>query len=138
MELGSPMQMVESRHSERTRCFLRARLVFNNRNSSFEGIIRNISADGAKIEVSNTLTLPTEFDLEVPQRGRNYRARLLWRDHDFVGVEFVKTTVMAGHSDEPEEQKFRRLEQENRRLKAAVADLTKRLEDLGQAVDHIL
>lgn len=132
------MQMVESRHSERTRCFLRARLVFNNRNSSFDGIIRNISADGAKIEVANTITLPTEFDLEVPQKGRNYRARLLWRDNDFVGVEFIKTSVMAGEKDEPEEQKIRRLEQENRRLRAAVQDLTKRLEDIGQAVDHVL
>ena len=131
------MQMVESRRSERVRSFLRAKILFNNQNTSFDCIVRNISQTGAKIEVSNTISVPTHFDLEIPQKGRTYRARIVWRDAEAMGVEFIQAETGA-NSSEPSESKLERLERENRRLRSAVADLTKRLEDIGQAVDQSL
>lgn len=131
------MQMVESRRSERVRSFLRAKILFNNQNTSFDCIVRNISATGAKIEVSNTISIPTQFDLEIPQKARSYKARIVWRDAESMGVEFIQPEAGMPGSD-PSESKLERLERENRRLRSAVAELTKRLEDIGQAVDHIL
>jgi hypothetical protein len=131
------MQMVESRRTERVRCFLRAKIVFNNKRSTFDCTIRNISATGAKIEVSEAASIPARFELEIPQRGRVYQAQILWRDKEAMGVEFVKDKSEQLEVEESE-PKLARLQRENRRLRAAVAELTKRLEDIGQAVDHVL
>ncbi len=131
------MQMVESRRSERVRSFLRAKILFNNQNTSFDCIVRNVSQTGAKIEVSNTVSVPNHFDLEIPQKGRTYKARIVWRDAEAIGVEFMQGDAGAGSAD-PAESKLERIERENRRLRVAVAELTKRLEDIGQAVDRII
>jgi hypothetical protein len=132
------MQMVESRRTERVRCFLRAKIVFNNKRSTFDCTIRNISATGAKIEVGEAASIPARFDLEIPQRGRTYRAQILWRDKEAMGVEFVTDDEAHAGAGEVGDTRLEQLERENRRLRTAVAELTKRLEDIGQAVDHIL
>ena len=125
------MTMAEIRRDERVRAFLRARILFNNNNSSIDCTVKNISASGAKIEISSVLSVPNEFDLEVPQKGRTYRAKLMWRDANFVGVQFVEKGAVAA---EQLETQSARLERENKKLKATIAILTKRLEGLGQDV----
>lgn len=127
------MTLAEVRRDDRVRAFLRARILFNNNNSSIDCTVKNISASGAKIEISSVLSVPSEFDLEVPQKGRTYRARLMWRDANFVGVQFVEKDAVDA---EQLESTSARLERENRKLKATIAILTKRLESLGQDVSH--
>ncbi len=124
------MMMVEARRSERVRSFLRARILFNNGASTIECMIKNISTHGAKIEIAHSLSVPTEFDLEVPQRGRTYRAKMMWRAADSIGVEFAD----QGGTSENAQATIQRLEAENRKLRGSVNLLTKRLEDLGQTV----
>jgi hypothetical protein len=124
------MTMVEARKADRVRAFLRARIVFNNMNSTIDCTIKNISATGAKIELGNTITIPTEFDLDVPARGRVYRARLMWRDSDAVGVAFEEMPASA----DQDVTRVEKLDREIRKLKQTVATLTKRLVDLGQDV----
>lgn len=130
------MQMVESRRSDRIRTFLRARIVFNNQNSTIDCTVKNISPTGAKIDICNALTVPETFDLIIPQKGRTYRARISWRDADSMGVRFIQDEAAAPSWDATE-SKIERLEAENRRLRKHVIALTKRLEDIGQAVDAI-
>ena len=84
------MTMTEVRRDERVRALLRARILFNNNSSTIDCTVRNISSGGAKLEISSALTVPSEFDLDVPQKGRTYRARLMWRDANFLGVQFVE------------------------------------------------
>ena len=124
------MFMVEARQGERVRALLRARIIFNNQNSTIDCTIKNISTSGAKIELSNTASVPADFDLEIPQRGRTYRARIVWRDAEALGVTFIEDNA----DREPEASSLGRLKKENGRLKVIVAILTKRLEDLGQDV----
>jgi hypothetical protein len=131
------MQMVESRKSERVRSFLRAKIIFNNRNSTFDCIVRNISETGAKLEVGDSASIPSQFDIEIPQKGRTYRAQILWRDARSMGVAFILPDAQQGVVSTARESELERLERENRKLRGAVADLTKRLESFGQAVDHI-
>lgn len=125
------MAMAEVRRDERVRAFLRARIIFNNHNSTVDCIIKNISASGAKIELSNALSIPSEFDLDVPQKGRIYRARMMWRDAEALGVEFIEG---APEDKAALEVRLGQLERESRKLKATIAILTKRLENLGQDV----
>lgn len=129
------MTMVESRRAERVRSFLRARIVFNNQNSTIDCTVKNISQTGAKIEIANSLSVPAEFDLDVPQRGKVYRAKIVWRDADSMGVTFAADEQKAAW--EVPDAQLKRLERENHRLRTHIAELIKRLEDIGQAVDRI-
>ena len=126
------MMMIEARQAERIRSFLRARIIYNNQNSTIECTVKNISSAGAKIELGNAMSIPDAFDLEIPQKGRTYRARLTWRDATAIGVRFVEDDAAPKRDTPP--GKVERLEREVRRLKTVISHLTKRLEDLGQDV----
>ena len=127
------MMMVEARRSERVRSFLRARIIFNNHSSTIDCTIKNFSRNGAKIELPNTATIPNEFDLEIPQKGRTYRARLSWRAETAVGVEFIEAEPSVHEAPRDAIQRF---EAENARLRANLLQLGRRLEELGQPVSY--
>ena len=74
-----------------------------------------------------TVTLPEEFDIEVPQRGRTYRARLCWRDEQSAGIEFVlDTTESSGRADS--NGRIAELEAENAALRLRIFDLREKLD----------
>ena len=120
--------MTELRAAERGRSLLKAKIVFNNRMSSIDCIVKNISIGGAKIAVASTLSIPNEFDLEIPMKGKTYRVQMRWRDSEHMGVEFIDTLDNKPPGSTP----YQKLEDENARLKATIHALTKRLSDLGQ------
>jgi len=134
----------DRRASERVRSFLRAQIIFNNRMTTIDCIIKNISSTGARVVLSDTLAVPTDFDIYIPQRNCSHRARLVWRDKDSIGIDFLDVLQAQApvappppmHPDVPVfggEARIRELEAQNAELKARVRALTKRLEDLGQA-----
>jgi hypothetical protein len=77
------------RSSGRLRALLSARIVFNNRSTTVECAVRDISETGARIALSPHVTIPNEFDLEMPQKGRRLRAKVVWRDVEGCGVQFL-------------------------------------------------
>jgi hypothetical protein len=80
--------MSEHRREARQRVFLKGRIVFNNGSSSFDCLVRDMSATGARLVMSDATTLPDAFDLYIPQKDRTYRAALRWRREDGIGVTF--------------------------------------------------
>lgn len=48
----------------------------------------NVSSGGAKLELSRSTILPSEFEVAIPSRKIRRRARLVWRCDDTVGVQF--------------------------------------------------
>ena len=80
--------MSEKRSAPRLRSFLKGKAIFNNRQSTLDCLVRDISATGARLEVSNAVLLPDVFDLYVPQKEMTYRARITWRGEGEIGVEF--------------------------------------------------
>jgi len=65
----------ESRSTERRRIarqksFLRGMVYFNNRRSVADCLIRDISAFGARLIFSDTITTPDTMDLYIPRRSR--------------------------------------------------------------------
>jgi PilZ domain len=126
----------EQRSAERVRSFLRAQIIFNNRMTTIECIIRNYSATGAKIALGDTLTVPTEFSLFIPAKQRSHQARLVWRDKDSIGVNFTDAAASAERATASTADsiaaRLRELELQNAELKKRVRVLAKKLEDLGQ------
>lgn len=136
--------MQNMRSAERIRSFLRAQIIFNNRMSTIDCIIKNISATGARIALNDTLAVPTEFDIYIPQKSRGHHARLVWRDKDAIGVEFTDpqatTAPSAPAAELPAmggEARLRDLEFQNAELKARIRALCRRLEDLGQDPSNV-
>ncbi len=80
--------MRKERHSLRSKSFLKATVRSYNRNATFDCVVRNISLSGAKLELDQTLVLPQEFELDVPQRGALFRCELKWRKEGGAGVRF--------------------------------------------------
>jgi PilZ domain len=78
----------EKRSAPRTRAFLKGKAIFNNRQSTLDCLVRDISATGARLEVSNAVLLPDAFDLYVAQKDTTMRARITWRRDGEIGVEF--------------------------------------------------
>ena len=126
--------MTDIRRADRIRCLLRAQIIFNNRMSTVDCTIKNISETGAKLVLANTLSVPNEFELHIPQKGRSYRARMIWRDTESLGVEFVEAHTNDLSYTSPE-RRLEELEKQNAELKARVKALSKRLQDLGQDPD---
>jgi hypothetical protein len=131
--------MQEGRRTERVKSFLRAQIIYNNRMATIDCVVKNISPVGAKLALNESMSVPSEFDLYIPQKGRTYRARMAWRDTDAIGVEFL-TADAQQHQPAPAQDldgggfdaRLHALELQNAELKIRVRELSKRLEDLGQ------
>jgi hypothetical protein len=117
--------MPEARRSERVRAFLGAKIIYNNRTSIVDCVIRNISTSGAKLALACSLQIPGEFELQIPQKGRSYRARLVWRNTEGAGVEFITANVQKST-----EVRLREIEMENAQLKERVLGLSQKLAGL--------
>jgi hypothetical protein len=88
-------------------------------------VIKNVSAPRDTARAGDGLSVPGEFDLEVPHKGRTYRVRLVWRGGGAIGVASNAEPVRADGD-------LRRLERENADLRAQLRDLTERLQEFGQ------
>jgi hypothetical protein len=133
--------MQEGRRAERVKSFLRAQIIYNNRMTTIDCVVKNISPVGARLALNESMSVPSEFDLYIPQKGRTYRARMAWRDTDAIGVEFMTGDTQQQHQPAQTQDmldgnsldsRLRALELQNAELKIRIRDLIKRLEDLGQ------
>ena len=79
--------MDERRKGNRSKSLLGARIVFNNRASTIDCTIRNISDQGARLVFGSPVAAPDEFDLVISQKEMRHRCRVAWRKADEMGVE---------------------------------------------------
>src|SRR5262245_30674750 len=107
--------MSERRRTSRSKSFLRGRILFNNRQSGVDCLVRDFSEQGARLIFSDTAGVPGMVDLYIPQKDQFLRAHVQWRRGDEVGVTFA-------HAEESKPQP------------AAAADLTERVEQLEAEV----
>jgi two-component system cell cycle response regulator len=64
------------------------RIVFNDRHSVIDCVVREMSAKGARLMVISVLGIPESFDLQVGDDRR--AARVVWKSANSLGVEFAK------------------------------------------------
>ena len=82
--------MDERRASRRHKSFLRGIVYFDKRRSETACLVRDLSEDGARIVLSQTITIPDVIELQIPQREQMVSARVQWRRADEVGLSFCK------------------------------------------------
>src|SRR5262249_47709495 len=73
------MEMDERRASRRHKSFLRGIVYFDKRRSETACLVRDLSEDGARIVLSQTITIPDVIELQIPQREQMVSARVQWR-----------------------------------------------------------
>ena len=122
----------ERRTLLRKRSFLQGRLYFNNRRSSLDCLVRDISGQGAKLKVSDSIAIPEMVELYIPNKDETYRAEVQWRTGFEIGVTFENDEAPsivpgAAPADLPERV---------RRLEAEVASLHRKLNALQNELRH--
>ncbi len=127
--------MVEPRITNRARTILGAKIIFNNRSSTVDCVIRNISDTGAKISLDDQMSIPQRFEFSVPQKGMTYDAKAVWRQDNEVGIEFIKepASQIANGSQDNLQQRVIELEAENKSLRKRLADFKAQIERHSQA-----
>lgn len=121
--------MTERRATIRQRSLIKGRIYFNNRLSSMDCLVRDITATGARLEFSENVTLPAAFELYIPNRQEYFRARTKWRRGSLLGITWTHEEILKERSERGEESGFAdRLA----RLEREVAVLHKRLDALQE------
>jgi PilZ domain len=82
--------MNERRASRRLKSFLRGVVYFDKRRSETACMVRDLSEDGARIILSQTIAIPDIIELQIPQREQMIAARVEWRRADEAGLSFCK------------------------------------------------
>jgi hypothetical protein len=81
--------MDERRQEARQRRLKSGTIIFNNRNSTMDCQLRDVSAHGARLKCANTFGLPDEFELNFPGAIEKQWGRRTWQRYDEIGVEFL-------------------------------------------------
>lgn len=125
--------MAEQRELPRTRTLLPARISFNGGRSVCEAVVRDLSAIGARLAVSEGITLPETFRLHLTKTDEWHVARLCWRRAGLAGVRFEPADRKAaeGAHDAAAARRIRDLEAEVTRLRRVLEELKA---DPGRAV----
>lgn len=115
----------ERRRSVRNRTLIGGKVIFNQRQSTLDCTIRNLSEDGALLVFPDSVALPELFELYFPVKRESRMVHSRWRDAERIGVSFA---AAAKQYDAPVPldlmRRLRQLEQENTALKARVVELT--------------
>ncbi len=82
----------ERRREPRRRVLKEARIIFNNRFSTINAAVRDISASGCRLKLHQSLALPKSFTIAFPSVGLERPARLVWQFEEHVGAEFLDET----------------------------------------------
>jgi hypothetical protein len=118
--------MQELRQYRRTKSFLR-RLIYDCRKrGAMDCMIRDLSEDGARIVLSDTVALPEVIELDIPQRELRRRARVVWRRNGEIGLCFSfadRTPDLAAMTAEDVTARIGLLEAEIALLRARLASV---------------
>jgi len=116
--------MVEKRKASRSRTLLGGVIAFNNRASTMDCQVRNLSAGGAKVTFSNTAVVPDQFDLKIARKARSFRARMIWRAPNEAGVAFLSEYNQDVPVPLEWAKRLRDREAENAALRKRIAQLS--------------
>lgn len=116
--------MVEKRKTVRSRTLLGGVIAFNNRASTMDCQVRNMSPAGAKVTFTNTAVVPDQFDLTIARKERSFRARMVWRAANEAGIAFLSEYNEAVPVPFEWAKRLRDCEVENTTLRQRIAQLS--------------
>ncbi|MCJ2038131.1 PilZ domain-containing protein [Methylobacterium sp. J-059] len=84
---------IERRSAPRKRVLKAAEIIFPNGSSVMDCIVRNVSDVGAKLTLSSSIGVPEAFTLLIEADGVQHACRLIRRENEAIGVQFISTTL---------------------------------------------
>jgi hypothetical protein len=84
--------MTDMRSSNRIRTYLGGRVTISARVAAVGCLVRDISEGGAQLVMTGADDLPSEIELAIPRINLATRARVVWRNGDVCGVQFIGRT----------------------------------------------
>ena len=75
--------------SERSKQLKRVQIIFNNGICTIDAILRNLSEEGARIEVDNPQEIPDKFMLKFTSDFKTKQCLIVWRGDKYIGLMFV-------------------------------------------------
>jgi hypothetical protein len=122
------MDESERRIATRQKSFLQGRVFYNNRLSSMDCLVRDVSPTGARLKFPGPVTVPESVELFIPNKNESYRAHVQWNRGDEIGVAFIRDEAEgpSAGSSAPEGTLAERMH----RLEAEVASLKKIVKEL--------
>jgi hypothetical protein len=80
---------MERRRHPRARTLKSARILLNHHHSVIDATVRNLSPNGACLNVASTLGIPESFDVLFEADKSIRSCRLIWYKDKQIGVEFA-------------------------------------------------
>jgi hypothetical protein len=78
----------DRRSARRNRTLKGARIVFNAGFSAFECTVRDLTPDGAKLQLGEATGVPNHFELELEHGQPRRKCTVRWRAGLTIGVSF--------------------------------------------------
>jgi hypothetical protein len=85
----------DHRRSVRHRSFLGAKLVYGDGAFTIDCIVKDVSDTGARIKLPEGQAVPDQVYLVELRSGIAYEARVTWKRHPEIGLEFVHQHGLA-------------------------------------------
>ena len=83
----------EPRSGARRRMLKTGRICFNERHSTLECAVRDISEHGARLRLSGSIDAPDTFELFVELDGTWVDCEVVWRSNDEIGAVFTSEKI---------------------------------------------
>lgn len=80
--------MEERRHEDRQRTLKSGKIVFNNKRSVIDCLIRNLSDRGACLQIDSSNGIPEQFELQIEATRNLQPCRMVWVTDTRLGIEF--------------------------------------------------
>ena len=80
---------MERRRQPRARTLKSARILFNQHHSVIDCTVRNLSAEGACLNVASAIGIPERFDVIFDSDQSIRPCRMVWHKEKQLGVEFA-------------------------------------------------
>lgn len=98
--------MDDKRKTQRRRVLKAGKIIFADAKSVIDCTIRDLSPEGARLAIANTIGVPETFCLFETSTGMLYDATVTWRQAAALGVKF---TTPPTNIQDPANKRFSRL-----------------------------
>jgi PAS domain-containing protein len=95
--------MDERRNIQRGRTLLGGKIIFNAGRSAIDCRVRNLSHDGACLDVESPVGIPTESDLAIAGDEQRHACKMMWQSDHRLGVSFAQRPAAPQHETEADE-----------------------------------
>jgi hypothetical protein len=115
--------MLDPRQSARDKVIYGSVAEIDERGTTADCIVRNISQQGASLEFNRTVKLPKgRISPTIAQKGRSLLAKIIWWRDNFIGVAFGRDIPTELPVSDLEER-LRKSEQKKRQLQRRIKEL---------------